>query len=113
MQRVQVLALFGIGLAGILSAVYLGGTAKLEKAVSTNQSLLAMLAAVSFLRLVTLPQSAADEMDPRGPGALRRTLLGDQHTRKAIPGMSSLATGMMKKKIEQWKSCLHPYRQPR
>ena len=53
-----------------------GGPVQLEKALVGNQALLAMLAGVSFLRLVSVPAVDAGEADPRGPAALWRTLLG-------------------------------------
>jgi hypothetical protein len=76
LQRIQTLLMLAIGCAGLLYAWTNGGEPQWSKVLVANQALLAMLAGVSFLRLVTLPQSAADELDPRGPGALRRTLMG-------------------------------------
>mgnify|MGYP001827837464 CR=1 FL=1 len=76
LQRIQTLVMLAIGCAGLLYAGIHGGEPQWSKVLVGNQALLAMLAGVSFLRLVTLPQSAAEELDPRGPGALRRTLLG-------------------------------------
>lgn len=76
LQRTQTLAMFVVGLAGLLYAWLSGGVVQLDKALSTNQALLAMLAAVSFLRLISLPEVDAGEPDPRGRAALWRTLLG-------------------------------------
>lgn len=76
LQRVQTLAMFAVGAAGLLYAWLAGGAPQLEKALSTNQALLSMLAAVSFLRLISLPEVDAGEPDPRGRAALWRTLLG-------------------------------------
>ncbi|MCB1819374.1 MAG: hypothetical protein KDI77_15750, partial [Gammaproteobacteria bacterium] len=46
LQRTQTLAMFAVGLAGLLYAWLNGGDAQLDKALSTNQALLAMLTAV-------------------------------------------------------------------
>ncbi|WP_078486515.1 hypothetical protein [Solemya velesiana gill symbiont] len=74
--RTQALVLLGVGLAAMTWGVANGAAVPLEKALSTNQALLAMLAAVSFLRLVILPEATTEEQLPTGPKALWRTLLG-------------------------------------
>ena len=76
LQRIQTVAMLLVGGAGLLYAWLVAGQLQLEKALAGNQALLAMLAGVSFLRLVSLPSVDAGEADPRGPAALRRTLLG-------------------------------------
>jgi hypothetical protein len=76
LQRTQTLAMFAVGVAGLLYAWASGGVVQLDKALSTNQALLAMLAAVSLVRLISLPEVDAGEADPRGRAALWRTLLG-------------------------------------
>lgn len=76
LQRIQTVAMLLVGGAGLLFAWFGGGVVQLGKALVGNQALLAMLAGVSFLRLVSLPEVDAGEVDPRGPAALRRTLLG-------------------------------------
>jgi len=76
LQRIQTLAMLLVGSGGLMFAGLSGGPMLLEKAVAGNQALLAMLAGVSFLRLVSLPSVDAGEGDPHGPPALRRTLLG-------------------------------------
>lgn len=76
LQRTQTLLMFVIGIAGLLYAASSGGRAQWERALSTNQALLAMLAGVSFLRLVSLPEADVGEPDPRGRAALWRTLFG-------------------------------------
>lgn len=75
-QRIQVAAMFGVGLAGLMWGSARGVEAQWDKALSANQALLAMLAAVSFLRLITVP--AAERVDhlPLGRKALWRTLFG-------------------------------------
>ncbi len=75
-QRTQTLAMLLVGAAGLVYAWSAGGQAQLGKALEANQALLAMLAGVSFLRLISLPAADAAERNPRGPGALWRTLLG-------------------------------------
>lgn len=76
LARLQILGMLGLGAAALAWAASTGRTTDWESVLASNQALLAMLAAVSFLRLVTLPASAADDPTPRGPGALRTTLLG-------------------------------------
>jgi hypothetical protein len=76
LQRTQTLLMFAVGAAGLLYAWLSGGQPQWEKALSSNQALLAMLAGVSFLRLISLPEVDAGEPDPRGRAALWRTLLG-------------------------------------
>jgi hypothetical protein len=76
LQRTQTLLMLAAGLAGLLYAGLSGGGVQLEKALSTNQALLAMLAAVGFLRLISLPEADAAEPDPLGRAALWRTLFG-------------------------------------
>jgi hypothetical protein len=76
LQRVQTLSMLLVGGLGLVYAAWVGGEAQLQKALGTNQALLAMLAGVTFLRLISLPEAAADELDPTGRGALWRTLLG-------------------------------------
>ena len=75
-QRTQTLAMLVVGVAGLVYAWLAGGPVQLDKALSTNQALLAMLAGVTFLRLISLPEASAAEPDPRGRLALWRTLLG-------------------------------------
>lgn len=76
LQRIQTLVMLSAGAAGLFYAWLEGGQVHIEKALVGNQALLAMLAGVSFLRLVSLPSVDAGEPDPRGPAALWRTLLG-------------------------------------
>ena len=76
LQRTQTLLMFAVGASGLLYAWLGGGQPQWQKALSSNQALLAMLAGVSFLRLISLPAVDAGEPDPRGRSALWRTLLG-------------------------------------
>ena len=76
LQRTQTLLMLAVGGLSLGYAAWIGGSPQLDKALATNQALLAMLAAVSFLRLISLPEVDAGEPDPRGRGALWRTLFG-------------------------------------
>jgi hypothetical protein len=76
LQRTQTLLMLLVGVAGLIFAAVAGAGVQLDKALASNQALLAMLTAVSFLRLISLPEVAGDERDPRGRSALWRTLLG-------------------------------------
>jgi hypothetical protein len=76
LQRTQTLVMLLVGTAGLIYAAYVGGEAQLGKALEANQALLAMLAGVSFLRLISLPAVDVAERNPRGAPALWRTLLG-------------------------------------
>ena len=75
-QRLQSLLMLAIGGAGLLWGLLATGTARFEQAVVANQAMLAMLASVSFLRLITLPSTGDDERLPTGRAALWRTLFG-------------------------------------
>jgi hypothetical protein len=75
-QRLQSLLMLAIGGAGLLWGLVATGTARFEQAIVANQAMLAMLASVSFLRLITLPSTGDDEHLPTGRAALWRTLLG-------------------------------------
>lgn len=75
-QRLQTGLMLLVGVAGMAYAAAVGGAPAWAMALGHNQALLAMLAGVSFLRLVALPEVDRGEPDPRGAGALWRTLLG-------------------------------------
>lgn len=75
-QRIQSLLMLCVGGAGLLWGLLSAGTARFEQALVANQAMLAMLASVSFLRLITLPSRGDDEVLPTGHGALWRTLFG-------------------------------------
>ena len=76
-QRIQTGWLLGLGVAGMAWGVLQGGSLPLDQALAGNQGLVSLLAAVSFLRLVTRPEAAnADVPPPRGRTALWRTLIG-------------------------------------
>ena len=76
-QRLQTGWLLGLGVAGMAWGAWQGGSLNLGQALTGNQGLVSLLAAVSFLRLVTRPESAhGDAPPPRGRKALWRTLIG-------------------------------------
>ena len=76
-QRIQSAWLIGLGGAGIAWGTLHGAPFKASPIFASNQGLVSLLAAVSFLRLVTRPGGAAPELPaPRGRKALWRTLLG-------------------------------------
>ena len=75
-QRVQTGWLIGLGSAGMAWGVLQGGSWPLDQALAGNQGLVGLLAAVSFLRLVTRPESTNADSPPRGRKALWRTLIG-------------------------------------
>ena len=71
LARLQILTMLGVGAISLAWAASMGRATDWESMLASNQALLSMLAAVSFLRLVTLPASAADDPAPKGPAALR------------------------------------------
>ncbi len=88
-QRLQVIAMLVVGGAGVAWGFLATGDLPVEPLLASNQALLAMLASVSFLRLVSLPPTDYEERLPTGPHALWRTLLG-VHLFGAVINLSSL-----------------------
>lgn len=76
LQRLLCGLLIFIGIAGIVFALQRGADVALVEVLTRNQSLLTMLAAVSFLRLVAIKGNTKDNELPRGQTAFYRTLLG-------------------------------------
>jgi hypothetical protein len=77
LQKIQIALMTLIGLSAIVYAARNGGTVELLKqALSTNHALLAMLAAVSFLRLIADPETGERSALPNGIQGFFRTLLG-------------------------------------
>ncbi|MCW8902777.1 hypothetical protein [Sedimenticola sp.] len=87
-QRIQVIAMLLVGGSGLLWGTLSGAAIPFEKVFSTNQAMLAMLASVSFLRLVTQP-AICDEALPQGNRPLWRTLFG-VHFLGTVINMSSI-----------------------
>ncbi|MFO1420257.1 MAG: hypothetical protein U1F59_04820 [Candidatus Competibacteraceae bacterium] len=76
-QRIQSAWLLGLGGAGIVWGTLHGTPPSFTQVLAGNQGLVGLLAAVSFLRLVTRPEAAnRDAPPPRGRKALWRTLIG-------------------------------------
>ena len=73
--RTQAKVLFGIGIVATLWGTVRGGSVDLGAAIGANALLLPMLAAVSFLRLMTRTEPEA-RLQPQGWYALWSTLLG-------------------------------------
>jgi hypothetical protein len=83
------MVIMGIGVLGLLWGVLHGEKSFLYKAACANQGLLAMLAAVSFLRLITQPRTPKDDVLPQGRNALWQTMLG-LHLFGALTNLSAL-----------------------
>ena len=75
-SKLQAMALSSIGVLGGLFGYAAGGQVIWTEAVAGNAGLIALLAAVSFLRLITVPQQDQGVTRPRGPGSAVATLLG-------------------------------------
>jgi hypothetical protein len=76
-QRIQSAWLVGLGIAGIAWGTLHGAPLNPTQILASNQGLVSLLAAVSFLRLVTRPGGSDDRRPPpRGRKALWRTLIG-------------------------------------
>ncbi len=75
-QRVQVGVLASLGLVGLFWGWYNGAPVDVVALIDQNHALLSMLAAVSFLRLVSMPDASQKEAPPRGGHAYLRTLVG-------------------------------------
>ena len=87
--RRQVLILIAIGLIGILWGSLKQVSVDWLMILSGNSMLLAMLAAVSFLRLITRPDTEAGERLPSGRRAVWSTLFG-VHLFGAVINLSSV-----------------------
>lgn len=87
-QRAQAGAMLLVGISGLLWGYLSGAGFAIESAIGTNQAMLSMLAAVSFLRLVTQPASCNETL-PMGNKPLWRTLFG-VHLFGSVINMSSI-----------------------
>lgn len=74
--RVQSGILLGIGASGLITGEVAGGSVDWRTAVAGNALLIAMLAAVSFLRLIAVPPAAGSAAVPQGRRSLLTTLAG-------------------------------------
>ncbi len=75
-QRYQAAAIAVVGLGLMLLADRRGASIDVAAAIGNNASLISMIAAVGFLRLITLSTDSDDERLPVGPQAYLKTLLG-------------------------------------
>lgn len=75
-QRIQTGIIAAVGLLLIGVAYQHGAVIDVQAAIGNNASLISMIAAVGFLRLVTLARTASNEALPIGPLAYYKTLLG-------------------------------------
>lgn len=74
--KLQALALGVLGAVAMLFAGLHGAEVPLARAISINQAILAMLAAVGFIRIIGETQVRTDEALPGGRSAVARTLVG-------------------------------------
>ena len=74
-QKIQVAIMAAVGVAGLASSLPGGDFSWWRQLLEGNQAILAMLATVSFLRLVARSGAHAGERLPRGPGAILPTVL--------------------------------------
>ena len=89
-QRIQCTWLIGLGIAGVAWGALHGAPLDLAQILAGNQGLISLLAAVSFLRLVTRPDAGnCDTAPPRGRKALWRTLIG-VHLFGAVINLSTI-----------------------
>ncbi len=89
-QRIQSAWLVGLGVAGTAWGALHGAPLNFAQILASNQGLISLLAAVSFLRLVTRPEAAnRDAPPPRGRKALWRTLIG-VHLFGAVINLSTI-----------------------
>ncbi|RUQ33105.1 MAG: hypothetical protein EKK68_05130 [Candidatus Competibacteraceae bacterium] len=75
-QRRQSVWLIGLGLIGTGWSAFHGATPNWTQLLASNQGLVSLLAAVSFLRLATRPEAVYLATPPTGRRALWRTLIG-------------------------------------
>jgi hypothetical protein len=89
-QLYMVLALAGIGVAGIAWSMARGASGLIEMALTQNVPLSGMLIAVSFLQLIAVSSEATAEPLQRGRGALFKTMIG-VHLFGAVINFSAVA----------------------
>ena len=87
-QRMQVCGLAAVGFTTLGYAISHGDQDWLLRLLTGNQALLAMLATVSFLRVVTHTGAGSSEMLPRGRGAVYQTLVAT-HLFAAVVNISA------------------------
>jgi len=87
-QRQSVLLIL-IGVGGMAAGALYGQSAHATRAVAGNAGLIAMLAAVSFLRLIAMPPGAEQQPAPTGRRAVISTLIG-LHLFGAVVNLSAV-----------------------
>ncbi len=75
-QRIQTLVMLILGCGALVWAYRQHGLLDLRQVAVANEALIAMISAVTFLRLIARPGTDGEESLPRGPGAMWRTLFG-------------------------------------
>lgn len=88
-QKLQAGLLCAAGAAGLLWSWVQGRPPDLRAVLAQNHALLAMLVAVSFLRLGHVPETPGERGLPRGPKAFLQSLLG-VHFLGAVINMSAV-----------------------
>ncbi len=90
MQKIQSSIMGVLGVVGLAWGMSVDAEPKIIlDALSANQSLVTMLAAVSFLRLITASDLSSDRPEPQGKSALWQTLLG-VHAFGAVINLSAM-----------------------
>lgn len=89
-QLYMVLALAGLGIAGIIWGIARGSEGLVVMALTQNVPLSGMLIAVSFLRLIAMNPGATGEPLEQGRGALAKTMIG-VHLFGAVINFSAVA----------------------
>lgn len=87
--KIQASVLLAVGGIGLLAGQSLEGSMPWRTAIAGNANLIAMLAAVSFLRLITAPPDSANPTVPRGRRSLLATLVG-VHLFGAVVNLSTV-----------------------
>ncbi|HJP44511.1 MAG TPA: hypothetical protein QGH18_00755, partial [Arenicellales bacterium] len=89
-QRIQCIAFIVVGLVALTWALLLGyGQIPVLQLMTQNQSLISMLCAVTFLRLITRTDTDADHIQVGGEKSFVRTLAG-LHLFASVINLSAL-----------------------
>ena len=88
-QRIQATVLLSAGVASLMLAWSRGTPPDSVSLLNSNNNLLVLLAGVSYLRLVTIPETGNSEPLPHGRLAFIRTLLGT-HLFSSVINLSAL-----------------------
>lgn len=88
-QRIQVVVLIGLGIAGLAKGAASGVSIDVERLLGQNQLIISMLASVGLLRLLNRPLDGQAGELPRGIGAYVRSMFG-VHVFAAVINISAL-----------------------